>query len=107
MFWRKSVDHKTLCLSPFLGIHQPSGVFPTKVKITINNDGIYGETESSHSRYKWHAISHLNKIDNHLFLLVDNIIAIPISLRNFSDEKEAESLILFIEERMGNPEATP
>ncbi|MDG0802550.1 YcxB family protein [Pectobacterium polaris] len=84
----------------------PSGVFPTKLKITINNDGIYGETESSYSLYKWHAISHLNKIDNHLFLLVDNIIAIPISLRNFSDEKEAESLILFIEERMGGPKAT-
>ncbi|MDY4333851.1 YcxB family protein [Pectobacterium brasiliense] len=85
----------------------PPGVFPAKLKITINNDGIYGETESSHSGYKWHAISHLNKIDNHLFLIVDNMIAIPISLRNFSDEKEAESLIIFIEERMDSPKATP
>lgn len=85
----------------------PSGVFPAEVKITINNDGIYGETESSHSRYKWHAISHLSKIDNHLFLIVDNMIAIPISLRNFSDKQEADSLILFIEERMGIPKATP
>ncbi|MFJ5508031.1 YcxB family protein [Pectobacterium jejuense] len=85
----------------------PPGVFPAELKITINNDGIYGETESSHSGYKWHAISHLNKIDNHLFLIVDNMIAIPISLQNFSDKQEAESLILFIEERMGNPKATP
>ncbi|XYQ53717.1 YcxB family protein [Pectobacterium carotovorum] len=81
----------------------PSGVFPAELKITINDDGIYGETESSHSGYKWHAISHINKIDDYLFLIVDNMITIPISLRGFSDKKEAESLILFIEERMGSP----
>ncbi|MDY4381806.1 MULTISPECIES: YcxB family protein [Pectobacterium] len=85
----------------------PSGIFPAEVKITINNDGIYGETESSHSSYKWHAISHLKKTDNHLFLIIDNMIAIPISIRNFSDKQEAESLILFIEERMGSLKATP
>ncbi|RYC42731.1 YcxB family protein [Pectobacterium zantedeschiae] len=85
----------------------PPGIFPVEVKIIINNDGIYGETESSHSHYKWHAISHLHKVDDYLFLIIDNMIAIPISLSNFSDKQEAESLILFIEERMGNPKATP
>lgn len=85
----------------------PPGIFPVEVKIIINNDGIYGKTESSHNHYKWHAISHLHKIDDYLFLIIDNMIAIPISLSNFSDKQEAESLILFIEERMGNPKATP
>ncbi|MEQ9899659.1 YcxB family protein [Pectobacterium punjabense] len=86
--------------------NHPSDAFPIRVKIIINNDGIYGETENSGSSYTWHAISHINKTDDFLFLIANHLTVLPISLSNFYDEQEVESLTLFIEERMGNPKGT-